>query len=103
MSDKKRRKKPSPWKNYGNGIQVYGVVFEVDKLDFVKLTKGKDSSEYADQHTKTVELIKKYNTENKDCIHLSISKCRSIIQGERYDNSVTFTSQMKKQLQNSGE
>lgn len=103
MSDKKRRKKPSPWKNYGDGMQIYDAVFEVDRLDFIKLTKGKDSSEYVNQHTKTVECIKKYNSENKDCVHLSISKCRSIIQSERHDNSVTFTSQSKKQSQSSGE
>jgi hypothetical protein len=94
MSDKKR-KKPSPWKNYGDKTQVYDVVFEVDKLDFARLKNGKDSSEYKDQHLKTVELLKKYNSENKDSISLSISKCRSIIQSERYDDSVKFTSQTK--------
>lgn len=102
QQNKKRRKKPSVWKNYGDGVQIYDVVFEVDKLDFIRLTKGKESSEYQSQHKKTVDLIVKYNSENKNADHLNISACRSIIQGERHDSSVTFKSNVKSQLQNNG-
>lgn len=98
---RKRRKKVNPWKNFGEGTQIYDVVFEVDKMDFIRLTEGKDSSNYESQHKKTVDLINKYNTEHKGCLPLSISSCRSIIQGPRYDEDVTFKSAMRKQLENS--
>lgn len=98
---RRRKKRPNPWSNYGDGIQIYDVVFEVDKMDFIRLTEGKDSSNYESQHKKTVELINKYNSENKDRNSLSISTCRNIIQGPRYDEDVTFKSAMKKQLENS--
>lgn len=95
----KKRKKFNPWKNYGDGIQVYDVLFEVDKLDSIARTDGKTSEKYQTQHKKTVKLIGSYNAENKGT-GLSLGKSRSILQGPRYEDGVVFYNEGKKQASN---
>ena len=73
-----RVKKSKPWSNYGQGVQVYDVCFEVDKLDCIKKTDGKDSEKYKNQHKRATGLINQYNSEDGGTLNLS--RCRSIIQ-----------------------
>jgi len=73
-----RVRKSKPWSNYGDGIQVYDICFEVDKLDFIGLNDGKDSEKYKSQHKKAVGLITQYNSEGIGSINLS--SCRGIVQ-----------------------
>lgn len=99
-----RKKKTKSWSNYGDGIQVYDVVFEVDKLDFTKKTQGKDSDAYSKQHQKAVGLVVAYNTEVKGRVPLSLSKCRSIIQQQRHaEEPVVFYNEGKKVAENKQE
>lgn len=100
MAHKKR--KIRPWSNFGHNIQVYDVCFEVDKLDFIGSTDGKDSPKYSAQHQKTMKLVSSYNAEN--CTgSLSLSKCRGIIQGPRMFEDTAFFSEGKKVAGNKGE
>jgi len=73
-----RVRKTKPWSNYGDGIQVYDICFEVDKLDYFRLKDGKDTDKYKNQHKKAVGLINQYNSEGHGTINLS--QCRAIIQ-----------------------
>ena len=76
------RKNKGKWNNFGDDVQDYDVIFEVDKMDFIKLTEGKDSEKYKTQHAKTVKLIKLMNiqTGGKGGLSMNISKARSIKQ-----------------------
>jgi len=77
------RRKSKKWSNYGEGVQVVDVVFEVRELDRLKLSEGKDSDKYKKQHAKTVKLINLYNNEvpgGRGKFGLSISKTRHLIQ-----------------------
>ena len=82
-----KKSKGNVWSNYGTGVQVGDVTFEVSNLDRIKHTEGKDSDQYKKQHTKTVKLINLYNAENKssarDGFGLSISKARCIQQAHQ--------------------
>lgn len=73
-----RVKKSKPWSNYGSGVQVYDVCFEVDKLDCIKKTDGKDSEKYKSQHKKANGLIRQFNAEGNGSLNLS--SCRAIVQ-----------------------
>lgn len=90
-----RGKRTNNWSNFGDQIQAYDVVFEVDRLDFIKKTEGKDSEKYKAQHKKAVDLIEKYNSEVKGRVPLSLSKSRQIIAGPRADESVVFFNEGK--------
>lgn len=76
------KKKSKAWSNYGDEVQVVDVVFEVNKLDLLKKTEGKDSDGYKKQHEKTVKLITTYNLElgGRGKFGLSLSKTRHLIQ-----------------------
>lgn len=79
---KRKGKKRSAWSNYGDGVQVMDVTFEVSNLDRIRLSEGKGSDSYKKQHEKTVKLINLYNSENRESSRsgfgLSISKARAI-------------------------
>jgi len=86
------RRKSKKWSNYGEGIQVVDVVFEVRELDRLRLSEGKDSDKYKKQHTKTVKLINLYNNEvpgGRGQHGLSISKARHLIQLGAGNNDVS--------------
>lgn len=86
----KKRKRKNSWSNYGDGIQVYDVCFEVDKLDYIRLTEGKDSDKYKNQHNKAVSLIVGYNAENKGAVPLNLSRCRLIISSPHHQEDLVF-------------
>lgn len=97
---KTKRKRHNPWSNYGNGIQVYDVCFEVDKLDYIKKTEGKESDKYKKQHGKTVKLINNFNSEIPGRFPLNISRCRAIMQGTKYYENIVFYNEGKIQVSN---
>lgn len=97
---KPRRKRRNAFSNFGDGLQVYDVVFEVDKLDFIKLTEGKDSEKYKTQHAKAVKAVVDFNSEIKGRAPLSLSKCRAILQGPRAQEGVVFFNEGKKVASN---
>lgn len=90
------------WSNFGDGIQVYDVVFEVDKLDSYRRTDGKESEKYQKQHEKAVKLVGLYNAEHSG-VGLNLSKCRAIIQGSRHFTDTTFFNDGKQVAGNRGE
>jgi hypothetical protein len=91
----KKNKKGS----HGDGPHVYDVVFEVSKLDTIRLSKGKDNDDYKKQHTKTVDAIVKYNRMTYPG-SLSISKSRNIMNlSKTADNKVN----LYEYIQNVGE
>lgn len=76
------KKGTNKWSNYGDGVQVIDVIFEVRELDRLRLNEGKDSNNYKKQHAKAVRLINLYNSEIKGGrgkFGLSISKTRNLI------------------------
>lgn len=84
------RKKSKVWSNYGDGVQMVDITFEVRELDRIKLTEGKDSDKYNKQHAKTVKLINQYNSEVKGGrgkFSMNISRARYLMQtGAGEDN-----------------
>lgn len=96
-------RKNSVWGNYGDGIQVYDVLFEVDKLDSIAKTDGKTSDKYKKQHEKAVNIVVSYNTQTKTSFPLSLSRSRSIIQSPRFMEDTTFFNDGKKVAGNRGE
>ena len=90
-----RIRKTKPWKNNGEGIQVYDVVYEVDKLDFIKRTEGK-SDKYDKQHKKAVNLVTLYNLDHSKTT-IKFSKCREILQTpyEFFKETVVFYNEGK--------
>ena len=83
------RKRNRAFSNFGDGTQVYDVCFEVDKLDYLSKTEGKDSEKYKSQHKKAVKLVDNYNSENSQG-SLSLSKCRTIIHGPHHEEGLVF-------------
>jgi len=73
-----RIKKTKPWSNYGNGVQMYDVCVEVDKLDTIRLAEGKDTDKYKSQHKRVLNLISQYNAEGSGTIN--IRQCRTVVQ-----------------------
>ena len=74
-----RVRKTKPWSNYGDGVQVYDICFEVDKLDCIRKTDGKDTDKYKNQHKKAVGMISQFNSEDGRGT-INLSQCRTIIQ-----------------------
>jgi hypothetical protein len=96
-------RKNSVWGNYGDGIQVYDLLFEVDKLDSFARTDGKASDKYKKQHEKTVNMITSYNSQTKTSFPLSLSRSRSIIRGPRFMEDTVFYNDGKKVAGNKGQ
>jgi len=102
-SDKPRkRKKNKPWSNWGDGLQVYDVCFEVDRMDHILLTEGADSRDFVNQKRKTVDLINSFNSEVKGRIPLNISKCRNIVSSEKFMRDTKYFNLGKKVAGNRG-
>ena len=81
MATRGKSKKKNNLSNYGDGIQVMDVTFEVSNLDRIRLSEGKESDSYKKQHAKTVKLINQYNSEHnasQNGFALGISSARSI-------------------------
>lgn len=77
------RKKTKKWSNYGDGIQLVDVIFEVRKMDDIRLSKGKESNEYTSKHKEVVNLINRYNRESPGGtgkFDINISRARYLIQ-----------------------
>lgn len=77
------KRKSKKWTNYGEGVQVVDITFEVNELDRIRLSEGKDSDKYKKQHSKTVRLIEAYNREvpgGRGQFSINISRARYLIQ-----------------------
>lgn len=88
-----KKKKSKVWSDFGETIQVIDVISEVDKLDRIKLSNGKESDLYRQQHAKTVKLINDFNSELKGGrgeFGLNISKTRHLIAMSRNSSPVEF-------------
>lgn len=99
---KKKRKKNRPWSNFGDGLQVYDVCYEVDKLDHFRNVQGKDSEDYKRQHKKAVSMMEDYNKEFKRGRDLKLSRCRAIIAGEKHIKETKYYNKGKKVAGNRG-
>lgn len=78
-----RKGKGKNWSNYGVGVQVVDIVFEVREMDRIRLTEGKESDKLKKLHEKVVKLIKQYNSEvpgGRGKFGLNISRARQLIQ-----------------------